>query len=129
MPSDKTIQNRFTKKLNKSELEQEKEKIRRRIELEALCGRAVSKYLGDLINNCYIRLIVKGTGMYRRLLADIYLMEGSATTSVNQMLLDKGFAVPYGGKTKIKFTDRQLHNILKSPEISNILIRYPDIKK
>ena len=79
-------------------------------ELHRQAGLKVAKYVSDLINDKLVRLEIHSYDKYGRLLCDVYTYNG---VSINQLLVDKKFALPYDGGTKSIWTPEMLKQIIE----------------
>ncbi len=66
-------------------------------------------YVSELIGNRVVRLRILKYDKYGRLLVEIYLPDGRM---VNNLILEKGLAIPYGGRTKSVWTREHLQRIV-----------------
>lgn len=83
--------------------------------LEKSAAEIVRDELKIKISNKYVRIKIHGNDKYGRLLADIWLDEGSNNNecSINKWLLDNKYALPYDGGKKSIFQDEFLMAIMR----------------
>lgn len=74
---------------------------------EKIFAKQTRDYLADLVLNKMIWVEFKDFDKYGRLLCNIYLTQDDMNDqySVNQLLIDEGFAQPYDGGTKLEYKD------------------------
>ena len=77
-------------------------------DLHIECAKIVKTNVANIILDKIIDLELKGEDKYGRLLGYVYYNK----KCINDMLIDKGYALPYDGKTKTEFSYYFLQNII-----------------
>ena len=71
---------------------------------EKKAGYKARDYLRKRILNKDVKVRTYKEGKFGRYLIDIFLLEGDEYTNINKELIEKGYAKPYLGGTKEKFS-------------------------
>jgi len=77
--------------------------IKGKTEKEKEAAHNSQRALEALVLHKVVQLKNQAQEKYGRILADIYIDVPDGKLHINQWLLDKGYAIPYDGKTKIPF--------------------------